>query len=76
MSALDDAVAAFMATSTGHADPLTTAMLDQCTQPGDLDAPRLRQGWENEPVRVPHAWKFYAVCFACSLFVHLLVGCA
>ena len=76
MSTLDDAVAAFMATSTGHADPLTAATLDQCTLPSDLDAPKLRPGWEHEPIDPPHAWGFYAVCLVCGFSLFLLVGCA
>lgn len=75
MSLLDDAVAAFLAPSSGHSDPLTAATLDQCTQPAALDAPRLREGWEHEPIAVPIPWRFYAVCMACGFFLFLLVGC-
>lgn len=74
MSLLDDAVAAFLAPSSGHSDPLTAATLDQCTQPAALDAPQLRQGWEHEPIAVPIPWGFYAVCAACGFFLYLLVG--
>ena len=74
MSLLDDAVAAFLAPSSGHSDPLTAATLDQCTQPAALDAPHLREGWEHEPIAVPIPWGFYAVCAACGCFLYLLVG--
>ena len=74
MSALDDAVAAYLAHSTGHADPLTTAMQDQCGQPG---GPTLRPGWEDEPIAVPSNWRFLAVCALCALFVSVLAsGCS
>lgn len=75
MSLLDDAVAAFLAPSSGHSDPLTAATLDQCTQPAALDAPRLREGWENEPIDVPPNWRFVLACFLCGLFAFVLVGC-
>lgn len=75
MSLLDDAVAAFLAPSSGHSDPLTAAMLDQSTQPAALDAPRLREGWEDEPIDPPHPWLFYAWCGLCGFFLYLLVGC-
>lgn len=75
MSLLDDAVAAFLAPSSGHSDPLTAATLDQCTQPAALDAPQLREGWENEPIDVPPNWRFVLACVLCGLFAFVLVGC-
>jgi len=75
MSLLDDAVAAFLAPSSGHSDPLTAATLDQCTQPAALDAPLVREGWEDEPIAPPHPWVFYAACAVCGFFLFLLVGC-
>jgi hypothetical protein len=74
VSALDDAVAAFLATSTGHADPLTSALQDQCTLPSQPSGPTLRQGWEDEDVNVPSNWRFLAVCALCALFASVLVG--
>lgn len=77
--ALDDAVAAYLTHSSGHADPLTAATLDQCTQPAPLDthldaAPR-RAGWEAEPIDVPTNWRFLAVVALCALFASVLVAC-
>lgn len=82
MTLLDAAIQAFLAPSNGHADPLTTALQDQCTQPGALDdthaapGPKLRAGWENEPIDVPPNWPFLAACVLCSLFAFVLAGCA
>lgn len=76
MTALHAAIAAHLSSSNGHTDPLTAAMLDQCTQPAELDAPRLRDGWEHEPIDPPHPWVFYAWCALCGFFLYLLVGCA
>lgn len=55
MSTLDDAVQAHMAHGAGAcADPLTDRLSEQMQ-------PRLREGWENEPVDPPHNWFLYAV---------------
>jgi hypothetical protein len=76
MSAFHNAIAAYLAPSSGHSDPLTAATLDQCTQPAPLEAaaPRLREGWENEPIDPPHPWMFYGWCALCGFFLYLLVG--
>lgn len=73
MTALDRAVAQFLAESTGHADPLTTALQDQCTLPSQ-PAPKRRAGWEDEDVNVTSNWRFLAVCALCALFASVLVG--
>lgn len=75
MSAFHDAIAAYLAPSSGHSDPLTAASLDQCTQPAPLDAAPRRAGWEAEPIDVPTNWRFLAVVAMCSLFACVLVAC-
>lgn len=75
MSTLHDAIAAYLAPTHGHADPLTAATLDQCTLPGELGTPIVRPSWENEPIDPPHPWAFYIACLACGFFLFLLVGC-
>lgn len=55
MSTLDNAIQAHMAHGAATcADPLTDSLAEQTT-------PRLREGWENEPVDPPHAWGLYAL---------------
>lgn len=62
MSTLDDAILAHMAHGAGAcADPLTDSLSEQTTQP------RLREGWENEPVDPPHAWGLYFVAVLVSI---------
>lgn len=58
----------------GHDDPLTTSLDEQfaCSAPAPL-APRRREGWETEPIRVRHCWWFYALCFFAAM---LLGGCS
>ena len=55
MSTLDDAIQAHMAHGAGAcADPLTDCL-------GEQMQPRLREGWEDEPIDPPHAWRLYAL---------------
>ena len=55
MTTLDDAIATHMAHGAATcADPLTDSLAEQMQ-------PRLREGWEAEPVDPPHAWGLYAV---------------
>lgn len=81
MSTLDDAISAHLAHPAGAGfDPLTDSLAEQdlmATQSAALDeAPRLREGWETEPVRVPHAWGVYVVTFLVGLLSFALSGCA
>ena len=47
------------------------------TDPAPLDeAPRLREGWEHEPIRVPHAWLVYGATFLIGVLGFSLSGCS
>lgn len=78
MSALDDAIAAHLAHPAGGCgDPLSEALLEQAQgvighAPVAHGPVVLREGWEDEPVRVPHLWWFYLLCFVAGC---LLSGC-
>jgi len=66
MSALDDAIATHMAHPAGAgADCLTDSLCDdQRTAPAPL---HIRDGWEHEPVEVPHPWLLYLLAFFAGL---------
>lgn len=80
MSALDDAIAAHMAHPAGSmGDPLSDSLAEQqaCTQPAPVaESPALREGWENEPVRVPRNWKLYLLALLLGMLGFGLGGCS
>jgi hypothetical protein len=61
MSTFDDAIATHCAHGAGAcSDPLTDSLAEQTQQP------RLREGWEDEPIDPPHAWGLYALAVLVS----------
>jgi hypothetical protein len=56
-------------------DPLGQSLADQAegaaaamAAEGAAAGPPIRDGWEDEPIRVPHHWWLYAAAFAAGLF--------
>lgn len=73
MTLLDDAIAAHAAHAAGSlGDPLTESLLDQ--QAYATDPVPLREGWENEPVTMPHNWPLYVLAVGLGMLISVFVG--